>query len=127
MVGVSIYLNLNTAVDLNFGSVEQNNAYEYVQLTGALATTSADVIDGTATLGSIVITEDSALAITLYDATSSEAVTDGTYATRVADFEATATEGTYTFDVGLTYGLYMTSIDWASFAGDWTITYRRGF
>lgn len=106
-----------------FGSISQN-PYNYTQLTGAVATTSV-IVAGQSTLGSVVITEDQAGAVVLWDATSTAAVNNG-LSVRIADFQTAETEGVYTFDVGLTYGLVFASADGFLFAGDWTLTWRRG-
>lgn len=109
-----------------FGNVSQNDQYQYKQFTGAIATSTL-VNAGRTTLGSVIITEDQAGAVVLYDATSTAAVTNGVYAIRIADFQSAEPEGVYTFDTGLTYGLVMVSDDGFSFAGDWTLTYRQGW
>lgn len=109
----------------SFGSVSQTNGYAYTQLTGAVATTS-QIMSGRGMLGSVIITEDQAGAVVLWDATSTAAVGNG-LATRVVDFQNAETEGTYTFDTNLTYGLVFVSDDGFSFAGDWTVTYRQGW
>jgi hypothetical protein len=111
----------------NLGSVVQNSQYDYTQLSGSVASTTANVNVGKTTLGSIIVTEDQAVAVDVYDATSTAAITDGTYATKVAVMEAAQAEGTYTFDTGLTYGLVLNTDDWTAFAGDWTVTYRLGW
>lgn len=108
------------------GSVSQNNQYNYSQLTGSVASSTATVNTGRTTLGSVVITEDSAVAVEIWDATSTGAIGNG-LATKVADLQAALTEGVYTFDVGLDYGLMLKTDDWTAFAGDWTVTYRQGW
>lgn len=105
------------------GSVTVGNEYKYAQYSGAIATSTL-IRTGTAVLGSVIITEDSATAVTFWDATSTEAVTAGVYATKVAVMQAALTEGTYTFDLQLDRGLVMVSTDGYTFAGDWTVTYR---
>lgn len=115
--------------DFSVSSANVGNEYNYIQLTGSVSSSSV-MIGGTdvssssaATLGSIIITEDSALAIDVWDATSTEAIGNA-YATKVADMQAALTEGTYIFDINLRYGLVLNTTDWTAFAGDWTITWR---
>lgn len=103
--------------------ITAGNEYAYQQFSGSIAT-STSIAVGSRTLGSVIITEDSATAVTFWDATSTGAVTDTTYATKVAVMEATLAEGTYVFDLQLNRGLIMVSTDGYSFAGDWTVTYR---
>lgn len=103
------------------GSVNIANEYKYSQLTGSVASTSAVI--SASTLGSIVVTEDQALAIDVWDATSTEAI-GSPYAYKIADMEASQAEGVYTFDVSLRHGIVLNTTDWTAFAGDWTITYR---
>jgi len=110
-------------IKLPVGSVTVGNEYQYSQFSGEIATTTLIKL-GSSVLGSVIITEDSATAVTFWDATSSAAVTDGTYATKVAVMQAALTEGVYTFDVQLNRGLVMRSTDGFTFAGDWTVTYR---
>jgi hypothetical protein len=123
ITGISLFIK--SPVKLPIGSVSQNNQYEFSQLTGAIATTSV-INAGITTLGSVIITEDQAGTMILYDATSTAAVGNGLTKT-IAKFQAAETEGVYTFDTGLTYGLVYASADGFSFAGDWTITYRKGW
>ena len=113
----------NHALETPVGSVERGSEYSYQQLTGAIATTS---LINAYSLGSVVITEDQAGAMVLYDATSTAAVSGGASSlyTRIADFPSASTEGVYTFDVLLSKGLVWVSDDGFLFAGDWTITYR---
>jgi len=87
-------------VEEKVGSVNIANEYKYTQLTGSVASTSAVI--SASTLGSIVITEDQALAIDVWDATSTEAI--GSPFAR--------------------HGVVLNTIDWTAFAGDWTITHR---
>ena len=130
IVGGIILLFLAGLIGYNFnqleqplGSVQQGGEYKYLQLSGAVATSTA-IKTTRGTLGSVIITEDQAGAVVLYDATSTAAVTDGTYSTAIADFQAAEPEGTYTFDTSFNNGLVFVSADGFSFAGDWTITYR---
>ena len=107
------------------GSVVRGGEMKYTQLSGSVATSSTQIKTSAGTLGSIIITEDSALAIDVYDATSTEAL-GGSSAlfTKIADLEATLTEGTYTFDVSFYNGLVLDTSDWTAFGGDFTVTWR---
>ena len=101
----------------------------YQQFTGSISTTTA-LKGGSAqvrypgSLTRVTITEDAAIAVVFYDATSSEAV-GGAFSTRIADFAAAATEGTYEFDAAFTRGLMMVAeTDATAFAGDWTVMWQ---
>lgn len=111
---------------VQIGSVGQTGGYNYIQKSGAIATSSL-INAGPTILGSVIINEDQAGVVTLYDATSTAAVTANVYSTKVAIFQAASTEQTYTYDANLKYGLVMVSADGFAFAGDWTITYRPGY
>ena len=108
---------------LPLGSVTDDGLYNYTQFTGAIATSTA-IKSKSGALGSVVVTEAYAGALVFYDATSTAAVTDGTYLTRVADMKSAITEDTYVFDVALARGLVMVSADGYSFAGDLTVTWK---
>ena len=110
-------------VEQGLGSTNIGNDYHYTQFSGSIATSTL-IQTGVTTLGSVVITEDFAGALTFWDATSTAAVTVGTYATKIAVLQSALTEGTYTFDVSAIRGLVMVSADGFSFAGDLTLTYR---
>jgi hypothetical protein len=105
------------------GGVNIGNEYAYTQLTGSVATTS-EILDGRGMLGSVIITEDPAGTVVLYDATSTTAYSK-TNGTRIADLEAAITEGVYTFDVYVQNGIIFETSDGENFAGDLTITYRQ--
>lgn len=105
------------------GGVTQGNEYNYTQLTGPIATTTLIVRKPGAVLGSVVITEDQAGAVVLYDATSTTAYSK-TNGTRIADFQTAQSEGTYVFDAVLKKGLVLESADGFLFAGDWSILWR---
>jgi hypothetical protein len=95
--------------------------YAYRQFSGSIASTTA-LKSMPATLGSVIITEDAATAVTFYDATSTTAysIVNGT---KIAVLQAALTEGTYTFDAVTTKGLVM-STNGFTFAGDWTVTFK---
>jgi len=122
---VSIFFICQPVEQADIGSVARAGEYHYTQLTGAVATTSL-IKTGVGTLGSVVITEDQAGAVIMFDSatTSSTGLASSTYATRIADFETAQAEGVYTFDVSFKKGLVFQSADGAAFAGDWTITWR---
>jgi len=113
------------------GSV--NITHEYQATTTALMTgtlikaaqTDQFIASSTAgiTLGSVVIASTTVNWMTIYNATSSAAVADGTYATKITTFLSSASLGTYTYDVWLDKGLVIRME--TGFAGDYTITYRR--
>jgi len=121
---VAGYVFLNQDV-VPLGSVSQTSGYDYIQKSGAIATSSL-IYGGPCILGSVIINEDQAGVVTLWDATSTAAVTKGLYPVKVAIFQTASAEGVYTFDTNLKYGLVMVSADGFAFAGDWTITYRPG-
>ena len=106
------------------GSVQQGGEYKYTHLTGASIATSTEIKSTRGTFGSVIITEDQAGAVTVYDATSTAAVTDGTYSDAIATFEDAQAEGVYTFDTSFYRGLVVNSADGFTFAGSWTITHR---
>jgi hypothetical protein len=124
---VNSYTTVDEEPQMVLGGV--NETYQYQQFTGAIATTT--VLKGGSNqtqypgnFHGVVINEDSATAVVFWDATSSAAVTDGTYATRIADFEAAQAEGMYIYDAGFTRGLVMQSTDGFTFAGDWTVLWN---
>lgn len=122
LLGYLLYPEMNKVED-PMGSVNIGNEYHYTQFSGAIATSTL-IQTGSTVLGSVVITEDSATAVTFWNATSTAAVTDGTYADKIAIMQASLVEGVYTFDVSAYRGLVMISTDGFTFAGDWTVTYR---
>jgi hypothetical protein len=95
--------------------------YAYRQFSGSIA--SSTVLKSMpGTLGSVIITEDAATAVTFYDATSTTAysIANGT---KIAILQAALTEGNYIFNAVTTKGLVM-STNGFTFAGDWTVTYK---
>ena len=122
LVGAILY-KVQAGDVISLGSVAQSHEYNYTQLTGPIATTTLIKYQPGLVLGSVIITEDLAGAVVLYDATSTTAYSK-TNGTRIADFQTAMAEGVYTFDVGLEKGLVLESADGFSFAGDWTITWR---
>lgn len=88
------------------GSIQDGQAYNSTTTDqGWVDSTRFRLIKtGDGTLGSVVITLSSATAFNLYDATTT--VNGGIYGTTtLAKFGASATSGTYTFDVDFTKGL----------------------
>lgn len=78
---------------------------------------------GTLALGSIVNASTTSGKMTIYDASSTNAVADGTYSTVIARFSSTTAAGTYTYDTVLQYGLVV-GLNGA-YAGDAVITWRK--
>jgi len=78
---------------------------------------------GSVTLGSVVIASTTAHAMSIYNATSSAAVVDGTYGTLITTIPALAPQGTYTYDIEMNAGLVLDLA--AGFGGDYVFTYRR--
>lgn len=73
-------------------------------------------------LGQVVVASTSDHQVALYDATSTDAVTDGTFSTRIGTLDNNISEGTYTFDAKLDNGLV---VDLPSgYDGDYIILYR---
>ena len=92
--------------------------YYYKHFSGSIASTTA-LKSITGSFGGIVINEDSAVAVTFYDATSTTAYSI-TNATTIAIVQASQAEGVYIYNAGLSKGLVM-SCDGFTFAGDWTV------
>ena len=92
--------------------------YKYVDSITASSTALKAALPGT--FGGVTITEDAAVAITFYDATSTTAysITNGT---KIAVFEAAQAERTYLFDVAFSKGLIMNCTSATGFAGSWTV------
>lgn len=108
----------------NFGSVDRGGEYKYTHISGSGIASTTLLRTGPGTFGSVIITEDQAGAVIMYDATSTEALSGGSslYST-IATFESAQTEGVYTFDVSVYNGLVI-SLAGETFAGNWTVTYR---
>lgn len=77
---------------------------------------------GSVTLGSVVVASTTSHTIAIYNATSSEAVADGTYGTLITTFPADTSQGTYTFDIEMNAGLVLDLA--AGFEGNYVVTYR---
>jgi len=111
-------------IKLPVGSVTVGNEYQYNQYSGTVATTTL-LKHGPSTLGSVIITEDTAAVIEIYDcATTTEAlVASSTYSTLITRLQTTMAEGVYTFDVQANRGIVVSS-SLTTLAGDITFTYR---
>lgn len=101
-------------------STSSNGAY------GGTVTGSRLLRNGVGTLGSVVITGANTGIINLYNATTSDitqrAANRATSTILIASFPASATAGTYTFDVQFTDGLFYDVI--GGVAPTSTVTYR---
>lgn len=75
------------------------------------------------TLGSVIVASTTGEWMDIYDATSSAAITDGTYPSLITRLPTSTPQGTYTYDAALTYGLVLRM--YKGFAGDYVVTYRR--
>lgn len=117
-IGYQFQLNCDTPL----AGVPQGSEYHSTAYSSAVATSTL-VKTGGGALGSVIITEDQAGTVILYDATSTAAIGNG-LTTTIASFPAAATEGTYAFDVALYRGLAFVTSTGFNFAGEWTITYR---
>jgi hypothetical protein len=107
-----------------FGSVTAGNEYKYKQYSGTVASTTL-INTGPSTLGSVIITEDTAAVIEIYDCatTSAALVASTTYSTLITRFQTTMAEGVYTFDIQANRGIVVSS-SITALAGDITFTYR---
>jgi hypothetical protein len=117
------FVNKNTLGSRSYSPsyASSGATYNYTQLTGSVATTS-EILDGFGAFGGVVITEDQAGAVVIYDATSTTAysLSEGT---RIADFQTAMAEGVYMFNVLVDNGIIFSSEDGFAFSGDWTILY----
>jgi hypothetical protein len=118
------YLIGTSDVKIPLGSVTVGNEYQYSQYSGTVATTTL-LKKGPSALGSIIITEDTAAIIEIYDcATTSESyVASTTYSTLITRLQTAMAEGVYTFDIQANRGIVVSS-SLTTLAGDITFTYR---
>lgn len=127
-----VYLNTsyNVVPQVNpLGSVTGGNEYAATSTAdygvGAVADRLID--NGRGTLGSIVITKAGDAEYQLLDATSTGAITtDPRYSTSsqlLASIPASATVGTYVFDISYNHGLLLEVVTGTT--GSTTITYRK--
>ncbi len=106
-------------VSLSLGSV--GGEYNYQYFTGSVASTTL-LKTGQTTLGSVVITEDAAEAVTFLDATSTTAYSIAN-ADTISVLQASLVEGVYMFDILAVKGLAV-STNGFTFAGNMTVTYK---
>lgn len=109
------------------GSTARGSEYQGTTTSPTTSVFPAEnlIQSGSGTLGSVVVTATAAGIITLYDATTSNISLRGNTATSsliLANFAASPTVGTYTFDRSFYNGLYV-SITGA--APTTTITFRQ--
>lgn len=120
LVIVSVLLIATTLrADLKvLGSVTNDGVYTNKTLTASNASTTAVVVirGGSGVFGSMIISSSTGQAISVYDGT---ATTTGTL---IATFPASATVGTYTFDVSVRSGIVIEGK--AGFNGSYVITHR---
>ena len=130
LLGVIVYNGLpQEELQPPMGSVGQTQGYSYTLFSGSALATTTLIQAGTTMLGSAIITEDAASTVFFYDATSTEAVTDGpaTLYDAMAVLESAQAEGVYTFDAYATRGLVVVLTDGFTFAGNMTVTWRQGW
>lgn len=117
--GLSFYAGTWFGTPKNVGSVTQASEYHATSTLAGTAAGLNNIFEGAGTLGSITIVSSSAAGgFTVYDADSATS----TATTTIAVFPASATVGTYVFDVALTQGLRITVP--SSFNGNFITTYR---
>ena len=97
-------------------SVTSEYMYKNITSANASSTASVAVKAGYGTLGSVVIATTHATIVRVYDGTATST------GTLIASFPASATVGTYTFDVAVWKGVVLDVP--AGYAGNMTITYR---
>lgn len=117
-----IKTEVKTDLNYDLGSVGVGGEYKYTHYIGSVATSSL-LKSGSGTFGSVIITEEQAGIVTMYDATSTAAIGTG-LETKIATFEDAQAEGNYIFDTSFYDGLVFVSADGSAFAGSWTITHR---
>jgi hypothetical protein len=127
-VAVVISVFFVSSIQSLFASTTYGNDYKGAQITSSSASSTAVTTLKTSagSLGSVVITEKNTfstggLALTIYDATSTEATTS---ATVLAKFSTTTNQdfGTYQFDIEFSKGLKVDVP--VGFKGVYTVTYR---
>ena len=127
LVGIGYLISDKT----EFGSVNVTAEYQATstaQMTGALvkATEYNHLVKastyGSVTLGSIVVASTTAHAMNIYNATSTDAVADGTYGTFITRLSSSTPRGTYTYDIEMNAGLVVQLQ--AGYTGDYVVTYR---
>jgi len=104
------------------GSVDNDSSGYYSTSTNDTTQITELLDSGSGIFGSVVITTAPGTAFALYDATTTDATArTNTATTTLAVFPASATVGTYVFDVNYTYGLIMPV---AGTMGTSTITWK---
>ena len=103
----------------NLGSVAVSNEYTIERISSDDANTDVTVHTSACTLGSVVIASTSDTALTIMDA----ATTTDAASTTIAVFPASATVGTYTYDIACQRGLIIEVP--SGFTGDYAVTHRR--
>lgn len=106
---------------MTLGSVTDDGVYNATSTSAAFGLSKV-LKTGQGVFGSVVITGTGPGAVTLYDATTTNALLRTKVATTtLANFQTTATPGTYTFDVAFVEGLI---VDFGGGTGTTTITWR---
>lgn len=123
LVAFSAILVISAYLSGNHGSVQgsiQTGESYYATSTGSFAVgTTTNIRIGQGILGSVVVSSTTAiLGFELRDATSSTDVSS----TSIAKFGTSPANGTYTYDVTLTRGLFL--VFPAGFNGAYTVTYK---
>lgn len=117
--GLSFYAGTWLGTPKNVGSVTQASEYQVTSTQAGTVAGLNNIFEGVGTLGSITIVSTTAApGFTVYDADSATS----TATTTIAVFPASATAGTYVFDVSLKQGLRI-SVP-SSFTGNFITTYR---
>jgi len=117
--GLSFWAGTWLGTQKNVGSVQYASEYHATSTQAGTAAGLNNIFERVGTLGSITIVSSSAAGgFTVYDADS----VTSTPTTTIAVFPASATAGTYVFDVGLTQGLRITVP--SNFNGNFITTYR---
>lgn len=117
VVGLLVAGSLGLFKEKNVGSVAQANEYKIVRYPADTSATNTVIFTGAGTLGSIVITSSTDKMI-VYDWNSATS----TVSTTIAVFKPGASEGTYTFDASIYYGLQIRNL--TTTTGEVVVTYR---
>jgi hypothetical protein len=97
-------------------SVGMEYSYKNITSTNASSTASVSIKSGFGTLGSVIVASSSAAVIRVYDGTATST------GTLIASFPASATVGTYTFDVAVAKGVVLDVP--SNHNGNYTVTFR---
>lgn len=112
--------NLNRSQEPALGSVTRTNEYFSTTTIAGTPAIRYKVASTTVVLGSVVITSTSVQDFWIYNWDGVGEMTAS--GTKVAYFPPSAAAGTYTFDILLNKGLYISST--AAFTGNYVTTYR---